>query len=248
MTNGREPSERELAKFLDVTHQNERQIKNQHPEIYALMDRIHQSFENLMGGSYEGRPTPAFLLLTAHGYFLAGVRIALGGQMPPVYPVVRAGLESVLFGLIMTADPGKEEIWTNRARSKSAEKKCRESFTASNGLRELAKLNPELHTVVQTFYSMAIDSGAHPNVDAVLPHMNVEDGGEHWLAQLRCIHPADSLAVFHITSNVVAAGAYMLAMMSYVLDGHPPAKVAYDDAHTIVAELNQIHGVDHMEQ
>lgn len=244
MTNGREPITRELEEFLDATHQNEQQIKDQHPQIYALMDRIHQSFENLMGGSYEGRPTPAFLLLTAHGYFLAGVRIALGGQMPPVYPVLRAGLESVLFGLIMRADSSKEQVWSNRSTNESAGKNCRDTFTARHGLRELVKLDPELHKAVETYYSMAIDSGAHPNVGAVYPHMNIADGGGHWLAQMRCIHPADSEAVFHITSYAVAVGAYMLAMMSYVMDGHPPAKQAYNDAQTIIDELNQIQGVE----
>ncbi|MCC2958781.1 hypothetical protein LK542_24525 [Massilia sp. IC2-477] len=248
MTNGRVPNKRKLAEFLNAAHRNEQQIIEQHPQIYALMDRLQQSFENILGGLYEGPPTPALLVLTAHGYFLAGVRIALAGQMPPVFPVLRAGLESVLFGLIMTADPSKEQIWAKRATSKSADEKCRKTFTASNGLRELVKFDPELHKGVETYYSMAINSGAHPNVGAVFPHMNIEDGGTYWLAQIRCIHPADSLAVFDTIRYAVTVGAYMLAMMSYVMDGHAPAKEAYDDAHTIIGELNKMLGSDNTNQ
>lgn len=239
MINGREPNKRTLAEFLDAANRNQQQIIKQHPQVYVLMDKLQQSFENMLGGSYEGPPIPALLVLTAHTYFLAGVRTALAGQMPPVFPVLRAGLESVLFSLIITADPNKEKIWSKRATSKSAAEACRRNFTASNGLRELVKLDPELHQGVNSYYSMAIDSGAHPNVGAVLPHMKIEDGGTHWLAQVRCIHPADSLAVFDTTRYTVAVGACMLAMMSYVMTGHAPAKVAYDDAHMIMEELNQ---------
>lgn len=194
----------------------------------------------MLGGSYEGPPIPALLVLTAHGYFLAGVRIALVGQMPPVFPVLRAGLESVLFGLMMTVDQSKEQIWSQRSTSKSAEANCRKTFTASNGLRELVKVDPELHKGVDLYYSMAIDSGAHPNVGAVLPHMNIEDRGTYWLAQVRCIHPADSRAVFDTTRYTVAVGTCMLGMMSYVMAGHASAKAAYDEVHLIIDELNKM--------
>lgn len=96
MPDGRKPIKRKLAIFLDAAHRNQQQIIKQHPQIYALMDRLHQSFENMLGGSYEGPPTPALLVLTAHGYFLSGVRTALAGQMPPVFPVLRAGRKSVV--------------------------------------------------------------------------------------------------------------------------------------------------------
>ena len=178
MADGREPIKRNLAAFLNAAHRNEQQIIKQHLQIYALVDRLQQSFENMLGGLYEGTPTPAFLVLTAHCYFLAGVRTALAGQMPPVFAVLRTGLESVLFALIIAAEPSKEEIWAKRAISKSAEDKCRKTFAASNGLRELMKLDPELHKSVEAYYSMAIDSGAHPDVGGVFPHINVEDG-EH---------------------------------------------------------------------
>jgi hypothetical protein len=240
MTNDKVLSRRKLAEFLNAAHRNEQQVIEQHPRIFALMDRLQQSFENLLGVPYEGPVTPALLILTAQGYFLAGVRIALAGQIPSVFPVLRAGLECVLFGLIMTMDSSKEQIWAERVKSKSAEEKCRKTFTASNGLRELVKLDPELHKGVETYYSMAIDSGAHPNVGAVFPHVNIEDGGAHWLAQIRYIHPADSLAVFDITKYAVAVGACMLAIMSYVMDGHPSALEEYDDAYRIIGELDHI--------
>ena len=61
---------------------------------------------------------------------------------------------------------------------------------------------------------------------------------------MRCIHPADSLAVFDTTRYVVAVGACMLAIMSYVMDGHAPANKAYDEAQTISDELSQMLGFD----
>jgi hypothetical protein len=240
MTDYRLRNPQKLADFLEMANRNEQQVITQHPEVYALMERLQQSFQKMLSGTYEGPQIPAFLALAGHNYFLAGVRIALAGQMPPAFPVLRAGIESVLFGLLMAVDPSKEKIWTNRAKSKTAAAKCRDVFTGANGLRELKKLDADLYNGVDHNYSVAIGLGAHPNVGAVLPHTSIDDGGTHWLAQLRCIHPCDSFAVFDTTRYAVAAGACMLAMMFYALKGHAPAKVAYDEASEIMKELNQI--------
>ena len=240
MTTPLNPNVRELAVFLDAANQNQQQIIKQYPELYSLLDELQKSFERMLGIQYEGPGIPALLVLTAHGYFLAGVRLALGGQMPPVYPVLRAGMESVLFGLLMTKDRSKEQIWMQRGTSEAAEKKCRNSFTAKKGLEELFRLDPELHECVDHYYSLAIDSGAHPNVGAVTPHLNVEETGEHWLAQIRCIYPADSQAVFDTLRYTVAVGACMLAMMRYVMSDHPPAEVAYAEAKEIFAALRGV--------
>jgi len=161
--------------------------------------------------------------------------------MPPVYPVLRAGMESVLFGLLMTTDRSKEQIWMQRGTSEEAEKKCRNTFTAKKGLEELFKLDPELHNGVDYYYSLAIDSGAHPNVGAVTPHLNVEETGEHWLAQIRCIYPADSQAVFDTLRYTIAVGACMIAMMRYVMTEHPPAEIAYGEAREAFDVLRQMY-------
>lgn len=247
MTNDQKPIQKNLDAFLKIAHDNESQTIDQHPQIYALMIRIQQSFEALLQGSYAGPPTPVFLVLTAQSYFLAGVRTALAGQMPPVFPVLRAGLESVLFALIMIKDQAKEEIWSQRSKSKSAESKCRNTFTAKNGLNKLMELDIELYNQVNASYSKAIDSGAHPNVGAVYPHMNIGDAGESWLVQMRFIHPSDSLAVFHTMAYTVSVGAYILAIASHVMGDHPPANTAYNAAHTIAEELEHIFSSNNFE-
>lgn len=54
--------------------------------------------------------------------------------------------------------------------------------------------------------------------------------------------------MFDTTKYAVAVGACMLAMISYVMDGHPSAREAYDDAHRIIGELNQMFGSDNTHQ
>jgi hypothetical protein len=110
MTTALNPNIRELAVFLDAASQNQQQIIKQYPDLYSLLDELQQSFERMLGTQYKGPGVPALLVLTAQGYFLAGVRLALGGQMPPVYPVLRAGMESVLFGLLVLAKRPRRSV------------------------------------------------------------------------------------------------------------------------------------------
>jgi hypothetical protein len=97
-----------------------------------------------------------------------------------------------------------------------------------------------LHNGVDYYYSLAIDSGAHPNVGAVTPHLNVEETGERWLAQIRCIYPADSQAVFDTLRYTIAVGACMIAMMRYVMTEHPPSEIAYGEAREAFDVLRQM--------
>jgi hypothetical protein len=244
MTNSITSAPRKLAEFLASSTRNEQQVVERHPEIYALIDRLHHSFEKMIGGTYGGPALPSLLVLTAYSYFLAGVRIALAGQMPPIFPVLRAGIESVLFGLLMTENPSKEEIWINRDKSDVDEKKCRNTFTATNGLKILLEIDAELHDCVKHQYDLAINSGAHPNVGAVIPHVNVEDAGTHWLTQVRVIHPSDSMAVLDSITYTVAVGASMLGMMAYAMKGHVRSSLAFEEAHAVFVELERIAEVN----
>lgn len=224
---------RPISEFLDAARRNEIQIIAQHPHIYALLDEIHQSFERLLSGLHGEQEIPGFLSVAAHSYFLSGVRVALGGQMTQAYPVLRAGIESVLFALLMKFDKSKIALWAQREASVDARKACRKIFTAEEGFKVLVQVDQNLHETMQNYYKLFIAAGAHPNVNAILPHLNVEDAGTHWLAKIRYIYPSDSLAVFDTLKNTVGTGTCILAAMYHVMPEHPLAEVVFDAAQRI---------------
>lgn len=240
-TNSSSDDTRQLADFLNAASSNEKQICDLHPKLLELLTRLNQSFMRMLSGEITaGRETPSFLVLSAHAYFLAAVRIALGGQMPPVFPLLRASIEAVVFGYLMSTDVEKIGVWTDRHASDEAKKKCRKTFTGPAGIAEISKKDLPLGQVLQYYYDHSIEVGAHPNAGAVLPHLDVTDAGDQWLVRLRCIHPADSTAVYDTLVIIVASGCCILAAMSYVLSDEAPAHRAYRDATEISLALGSL--------
>ncbi|MFC5480566.1 hypothetical protein [Massilia suwonensis] len=238
MSRDRTTPPRSLIDFLDIAQRNEKQVLIRHSELFELLERLNRSFEKIFAVQYLGPQVPGFLVMTAYGYFMSAVRLAVSGQMPPVFPLLRAGIEGVLFALLMVAEPKKIDVWLKRGDSKSSKQKCRDAFTGKIGLSELSKRDPELSKTLGAYYDSSIDFGAHPNVSAMLPHFGVEDKGTHWLAMIRTIHSSDSQAVVDTLASTIAAGGYMIAVMSYVMTGHEPAKLAYNEAHDVLSELD----------
>jgi hypothetical protein len=97
---------------------------------------------------------------------LGAVRLALSGQVPEAFMVLRGCLENALYGFYVTRKSLSQEIWLRRHDDEESKKKVRREFKISNLLKLLGKDDKKLRDTVSDLYEKTIDFGGHPNEKA----------------------------------------------------------------------------------
>lgn len=164
------------AKAEEIAHSAYDELSLSHAGLLEIHSALRLTQDKLVPKGVSGI---ALLLFTnAHAMFLAASRAALSGHASSVYPVLRASLESALYGLHMATHPKSEQIWANRGDSKKARDKCRAEFSAANVKNTAKTMNKGLGDYVNHAYESLIDFGAHPNTLGVMKHVTMEDGAD----------------------------------------------------------------------
>jgi hypothetical protein len=158
-----------LSKFIQdttdntyATFQNLKQWYNRLKDIPATFDIAVQNMDR----------TPnwfaSFFLIRSHAAYLAGVRLALSGQIPEAYMVSRGSLECALYGLYVARNPLIQETWLRRDEDELSRKRVREEFKAGNLFKLLELEDGRLRSIAGDLYERTIDYGGHPNQQALL--------------------------------------------------------------------------------
>lgn len=165
-----------LRQYVAMADECLKELQSSKSPFVAVLLEYDDHFRRDLWQDAVQRSTFGFLLfLDAYQLFLAGTRMALSGHPAAVFPLMRSGLESTSYGLLLERRPALSEIWSNRHRSEADKKACRDTFTfdkATAGLREGV---PDIHRLAKEAYEGAIDYGAHPNVRGVFWHITVYD-------------------------------------------------------------------------
>jgi hypothetical protein len=184
--------------------------------IVQILIEVNDLF--LRANGIKCHPTREFLLPLflgrSHSAYLAAVRLATSGQVVETYMVARGCLENALYGLFIQDDPtignpipDRMKIWAERADSEDANRKCRNMFTFTNVIKNLASHDVKLHNRVNCLYDIAIDRGAHPNAMGHLMTSNVSVDGGH----VGFLIPATELTCKSCIQATVQAGICALA-------------------------------------
>lgn len=141
---------------------------------------IDQLFMEFLPASGGIKPTVAgILLLNAHSSLRASVRLALSGQLLPVFMTLRGSVESALYGHAMVVNPSLKDIWLNRDKNKKSREACRSEFSAAKMFRCLENAHTkEFANQVRDMYDSTIDFGAHPNSRSMIASTNVEKAAD----------------------------------------------------------------------
>lgn len=146
------------------------------PAVIEFLKRIDLLFLDFLADA--GKATPALsglLLLNAHASFRAAVRLALSGQLPPVFMALRGAIESTLYANAISADPDLADIWFHRHRDLESRNRCKNAFTIKKLLRSLAEAHErDFADYVKDLYEAAIDFGGHPNNRSLIRHVRLE--------------------------------------------------------------------------
>lgn len=167
--------------------------------------------------------TASILLLNAHAAWRAAVRLALSGQILPVFMTLRGSVESALYANAMVARPELQDVWLKRDRDENARQACRDEFTAGKMFRCLTSTqDKEFSDRIREIYDSTIDFGAHPNNHSIIRSVRIEEtaADEHAL-NFAYIHGVGS---FEVRQSLVACAEIGIAIFFVALicfEKHP---------------------------
>lgn len=205
----------ELAKLLGSAEHNTRAGSHNLPEVYALVERVHQAFirarDAVEKDNDEHRLIPRFLLVRAYSSCVASIRLSLGGQLYETHVVLRAEIEQAWYALHIAKDPGppsRAETWLNRNEDAMALGRCKSEFSAASVRLTHERVDPGTARHLRTLYERMIDFGGHPNQLGLLSGLTKSDTGKTttYNVPVLCVDTLPLTATLHALV-AVAVGA-----------------------------------------
>ena len=165
-----------LSEFLQAMHENTFCRFVHDKQLFTRLGEIAEAYgpviSHLSGASDW---FAALFIPRAHSAWLAGVRLALGGQPPEAYAVLRACLENSLYCFYLSGNSERAETFLRKHDDDAWFRKMRNEFRPSRFLNLLRQTNERAARVASVLYQRTIDYGAHPNPRALLTSMCMSD-------------------------------------------------------------------------
>jgi hypothetical protein len=187
------------------------------PAANQLIDvdgAFHKAAENL-------RNPPdvlgAMLLLRSHSAYRAATRLAMSGEAPETFPLLRACLEYALYAVHINRNPGYGEIWMRRHQDEAARKNVRKAFQHADVMNTLKVADAILASQVAALYERCVDFGAHPNERGMTGSMTMEKVSEGKLYAAVYAHD-DSLTLSHLMKTTAQIGLGALLILSLIFN------------------------------
>ena len=185
----------ELSNFLEVAQRNAFGTFVQLRPSFAKLVAIDAFYRRLIDNLNHTRDWfTAFFVLRAHSSFLSASRLAVSGQIPETYVLLRAVLENGLYGFYIAVRPELREVWLRRHDDAGSMRAVKQQFKISAMFERLTLVSPQVADITKTLYDRTIDSGAHPNEQALMQVLNMDRGAGQISFEVRYLtmgdHPA----------------------------------------------------------
>jgi tetratricopeptide (TPR) repeat protein len=236
-----------LSEFFANAEYNDRATSLNYPNVYAVLQRTHEAFtafEKILENDGDpARLIPRFLIVRAHASFLAATRLAMSGELPEAYAVLRLALEQTWYALHIAKDPAptrRAEIWLSRNTDDAAKTACKQEFTVRNVRTTHEQLDPDTAGQLQALYEAMIDFGAHPNqLGTLAAALKGHEDAAQITYGIGILHPVKIPQMATIRLAIaVAVGTLKVAQLIYperLQNTESNAAVA-----TLVADLNTV--------
>lgn len=180
----------EVSNFLEVAQRNAFGSFVQLRAPFAKLIAIDTFYRRLIDNLNHSREWfAAFFVLRAHSSFLAASRLAISGQLPEAYMVLRGTLENALYGFYIAMRPELRETWLRRHDDAASMHAVKQEFRIRLIFDRLALANARIGDVAKTLYDRTIDSGAHPNEQALMQVLNMQRGAGQIRFEVRYLTP-----------------------------------------------------------
>lgn len=169
----------------------------------------------ILAGEADGPVEALMLCLNSFQLLLAGGRIALTGHASAMFPVLRTALESACYAFMILEKPELAIVWRERHESRSKMDKCRNTFANAVKVvsRQCSWIPEGKQRLVDTYQGM-IDYGGHPNPHSIFHAVSIDDGGDHWLANLHSVYEPDSGMARWVTLACAEAALCVAAVLA----------------------------------
>jgi len=167
----------ELSSFFDAARSNSFASYHNLAGSYRRMVDIDGLYIALFEEFKDPEdPLGAGLAFRCHSALRAAAQLALSGQVPEAFMVLRGALEMALYAFHASTSDERAQIWMNREDTEETKRRCKNEFTPRTIFPELRDRNPDSARVAGELYERSIDYGAHPNARGVLTTMTHEEG------------------------------------------------------------------------
>jgi hypothetical protein len=136
--------------------------------VFDGFSLIESEFDRLTSATRPGaKAVSAGMTCAAHSAFLAGVRLAVSGQVRESYALTRSMVEWSLYAVVALRITGTDELWLRREESPAARGQMLSAFSLPRLLQSAAEVDTESSSILGEVYEFAIAYGAHPNERAL---------------------------------------------------------------------------------
>jgi len=224
-----------LSEFLDAAQSNTFATFVNKRGWFSKFVVLDQAFIKVITTiSHEEDILFGLLLLRSHASFRSACQLAMGGQCPECFMVLRGCLEAALYALHITEHPELGEIWLNRHTSADAEGRCRGEFAYGQAKRTLEAKSKKYFDILTALYERTIAFGAHPNERSVTGSLKKTQEGNRTEFSLAYLE-GDTLQLNHILKTTAQIGACSLHI----------AQVAYPQRFAILGLDKLLDSVTH---
>ena len=169
----------ELSKFLDQATKKGVDTPGAVPDRYARLVEIDDAFmlvqQNL---NYSDRWFVGLMFLRSHSAFRAAVRLALSGQLPEAYAIMRGAIENAMYGLHFDRNYSSIDTWLQRNNDPQTLKKAKDAFKYHTVKSTLSAVDKRTSELASRLYDLAIDQGGHPNQRSLMGSLRIIESTE----------------------------------------------------------------------
>ena len=142
-----------LSRFIDNTRSNVFASFANLPKTYQRLADIDAGFR-MIGENLKNPPDwfVALFLLRAHSSYLGAAHLALAGQLPEAYMLLRGCIENAVYAFYFHRIPDSHDRWLRRHDSDTAKKTVQDEFRIRALLRLLKKHDPRLGQIADELY------------------------------------------------------------------------------------------------
>jgi hypothetical protein len=207
----------EVSNFLEIAHRNGYgsfvRLRQPFAKIIAIDSFYRRVIDNL---NHSRDWFAAFFVLRAHSSFLGACRLAVSGQIPEAYMLLRGCLENAQYGFYIASRPALREVWLRRHDDEASMRLVKQEFRVGTIFERLTLANAQVAEVAKNLYDRTIDYGAHPNERALMQVLNMQRGADEIRLEVRYLSSGDEAAFGLCLKSTAQVGVCALDMFGII--------------------------------
>ena len=206
-----------LGRVIDMTRMNTLTTFVHNREAYDVLASINALFETLNSNLANTKKWFVTLFVPrCHSAFIATTRLALSGQNPEAYILMRGCLEYALYAFYIHRDPDSAQTFLHRHNDEASLRKMKKEFRPKAMLDVLRAANTPTAEVATKLYEWTINYGAHPNPHGMLTAMSFEKKNGGMIAETEYFNN-DPVIQGLCLKNAARVGVYSLEIFRLIL-------------------------------